>query len=527
MPRHYSHILIALLSTLPWASSSWAQEPINNTKFDTDTLYHVAYDNDTYHTIQPYEHHDTVWTNFNTGSRVHLIRLNQTTDTLVQLNRNGIKPVLEALAINFGVWGWDHFVTDRDWADINIHTIRRNLKHDFVLDHDSFSGNQFSHPFHGSMFYNAARYHGNSYYTAAAYPLIGSMVWEYFCETNLPSYNDFLSTGIGGTAIGEVTYRTSDIVFDNSKRGLSRVVREIVGSALNPARGIHRLFSGEMWHVSPSRGKMVDPMPFSVDVSLGNRYMSESRHAERSKNVSYVEFTLNYGDHFWHREKPAPFDFFQLHLLLNTSPHNPTFSDVDIRGRILSKQFMHDNGWDVDLGLYQNFRYVDNYGDKKNMEAGDYPLFCEAASFGLGTYLKKAGRWLSFSNDFSINGIGFGAVASDYYVARRYNFATGFSLRNNIRFAVNKVGCIGHDFYMARLYVPKGCPDPSVDGDYYWGDKGHTTIFNGRTYLQFRLVHSLRVNLEHSFFYRRSGYYYLKDVHAMSNEYKLGIIYSI
>lgn len=476
---------------------------------------------------------DTMWIDPATGSRVHLLRLSDT-DTLVIPRRNVIKPVFESLGINFGVWGWDHFVTDRGWADINGHTISTNLKHNFVLDTDSYSGNQFSHPYHGSMFYNAARYHGNGYFVSALYPLVGSMTWEYFCETNLPAYNDFFSTGIGGTAIGETLFRTSDITFDNSKTGLNRVLREIAGTALNPARGLHRLLSGEMWRVSPSRGKRVDPEPFSLDVGVGNRHIHELRHRERSRDVAYVDFTLNYGDHFREHTKPAPFDYFRLRLLMNLASRVPTFGDVDIRGRILGKQWIQDvtdatkpEGWAFDLGLYQNFRYIDNYGDKKEQRAGDYPLVCEAASFGVGGYARNVGRRFSFSNDFSFNGIGFGCVGTDYSLKRRYNFASGFSLRNDLRFSLNRRFCIGEDFYFARLYVPKGNSDPTYVGLYNWGDRGHSNVFLVRNYLNVNIGHNLKLNAEHLLHVRRSTYYDHPDIHAKSYELKLGLIYSI
>ncbi|MGM9684755.1 MAG: hypothetical protein ACI3YI_00790, partial [Bacteroidaceae bacterium] len=60
---------------------------------------------------------DTTWQSFTTGSRVHLQRLSLQ-DTLVITKKNSIKPILESLAINFGVWGYDHFIRDEGWADV-------------------------------------------------------------------------------------------------------------------------------------------------------------------------------------------------------------------------------------------------------------------------------------------------------------------------------------------------------------------------------------------------------------------------
>ena len=259
-------------------NDSTNQEQILETTY-TDTISADAAFSDTI-PFKPgktiYTNNDTTWINPVLGSRVHLQRLDDF-DTLVVKKRKTLTPILESLGINFSVWAYDRFYHNAGWAKVDDKTIKHNLECSWILDCDSYSGNQFSHPFHGSMFYNAARYHGHSYYASALYPLVGSFVWEYFCETNEPSYNDFLSTGIGGSAIGEATYRISDIVFDNSKWGVERIFRELIGGFLNPARGVHRLFSGQMWHRSQDRGKMVEPEPFSFDISAGGRFMTEMR----------------------------------------------------------------------------------------------------------------------------------------------------------------------------------------------------------------------------------------------------------
>lgn len=518
--------------TLPLPADTIKTDDSTDDKGDTARDFQDTYDNNRFTQARQYLHNDTVWKDYAMGTRVHLQRLSLT-DTLVSSQKSIGKPVLESMAINFSVWGYDHFVKDADWADINAHTIHHNLRCSWILDHDSYSGNQFSHPFHGSMFYNAARYHGHSYYTSALYPLIGSCIWEYFCETNEPSYNDFLSTGIGGSAIGEMAYRVSDIVLDNSKTGVNRIVREIIGGFINPSRGIHRLFSGEMWRVSPSRGKMVTPEPFSLDVGLGNRYMKEMRHKHRQKNVAYVDFLMNYGTHFDGKAHHQPFDYFRLYALLNLSNNDPTFSDIDIRGRIATKQFHTSNDWKYDLGLYQVFKYVDNYGEngksKSRMKAGDFAFVNEACSFGGGLYTEKVAHGVSFSNDFMLDAVAFGGNMADYYHRRTYNYASGFSIKNEIRFCVNNRMVVGDDFYFVRMYMFKGGkPDNPMEYDNWaWGDKGSCSIFQNRSYINFFLKHNLKLNAEHKLFYRRSHYAAFDNVHAKSYELKLGIIYSI
>lgn len=513
MRSPFFRILLTVCLLLVSSTYAIAQQPSEDDHPDSTTI--------------TYTHPgDTVWIDHVTGSRIHLQRLFGS-DTLVMTKRSVILPVLEAVSINHAVWAFDHYATDREWARIDIHSIRRNLRHNFTLDLDSYSGNQFSHPYHGSMFYNAARYHGNSYYAASLYPLIGSMMWEYFCETNYPSYNDFISTGFGGTAIGEATFRMSDIAFDNSSTGVKRIFHELAGTVLNPSRGLHRLLSGEMWHVSPSRGKHIQPEPFSFDVGVGNRYMHETRNLHRNKRVGYIDFQINYGDRFADKEHAHPYDWFRMHTLINLSQSDPTFSDVDIRGRILSTQYESSRHWQFDIGLYQNYRYIDNYGDQDEQRPGDYALINEACSFGTGLYAQKLGTHVSFSNDLLFSAVPFGGTTADYYQARRYNFATGFSLRNDIRVTLNNYGAIGDDLYFARLYVPKGPRNPHEPGLYDWGDKGNNSILYNRAYLLINMRYNLKLNAEHIYYIRKSNYSYFPSRQARNYELKLGLIYSI
>ena len=480
-----------------------------------------------------------------------------------------LKPLGETVLINAVVWSWDHFVGNRGWADVRWKHIKQNLKSNFVLDTDSYSGNQFSHPYHGSIFFNASRYHGNNYYVSMAYPLVGSITWEYFCETNLPSYNDFLSTGVGGSIIGEAAHRASDLIFDNTKTGLNRVFREIAGTLVNPARGYHRLFSGEMFRVASNPGKRVASEPFTFQVGTYYRHQHELAGKLRNKNLATLDFYLDYGDRFEPRSRQVPFQYFSTHLSVNVAESNPTFSDLDIRGRLYGWTFsssarqasssspqtstLKDSGaWRHDFAIFQNYRYIDNYGEKGEKRAGNYPLISEAFSFGLSFASereslspnsspeerkeRKGLRTSTFFHDFSVNGIGFGGTTADYFRPRYYNFAAGFSLRDQIRFSFTLGSpearhplrlTIGNDFYFARLFVPNGGTDLGHRSRYYWGDRGNNSITLNRSYLLCRLSSTLQAVAEYTHYYRRSNYSYLPTVHVESNEFRLGFRYGI
>ena len=69
----------------------------------------------------------------------------------------------ETFGINVFVQCFDRFVLDADFAKINFKTIKHNFQHGFVWDNDQFSTNLFAHPYHGGLYFNAARSNGMSF----------------------------------------------------------------------------------------------------------------------------------------------------------------------------------------------------------------------------------------------------------------------------------------------------------------------------------------------------------------------------
>jgi len=475
---------------------------------------------------------DSVWFDRVTGRRMHIQRLGGV-DTLVTVRPNAFAAIVKDLSINATLLAWDHFVQDREWARVTSNVLSDHFSHKPVFDNDSFSGNQFSHPYHGGMFYNAARHEGLSYGVSLLYPLLGSATWEWLCETNPPSVNDLLSTGIGGAALGEVAHRASDIFFDNSKRGSDRVVREIIGSLLNPVRAVHRLFSGEMWRVSSSRGKRIQPQPYSFEVGLGYRGMHELKGERQFLQVPYVEFDFTYGQRFNAQHKSKPFDWFSISLLTNLSDRHPTVGNFEVSGRLADRQVECKHNWNLDIGFYQNVKYIDHYSQHEQ-HPHNFSMISEAVSFGGGLYAERESEKVCFTNDFMLSAVVFGGTPRDYYPKRRYSYASGASIRYNTSFFINQHASVGNKFYFARLYSLHGYDQAEIDKQLNagielncWGDQGNHSVFTNNFYIQYNLFKNTRLNLDYQIYYRSSNYSYFPSVKAKSHEWKMGIIYSI
>ena len=75
------------------------------------------------------------------------------------------------------------------------------------------------HPFNGATYYNAARANGIGFWGSSGMALAGAFTWECCGETHPMAFNDMVSTTLGGIARGEVAYRVSSLILDNTKRG--------------------------------------------------------------------------------------------------------------------------------------------------------------------------------------------------------------------------------------------------------------------------------------------------------------------
>ena len=133
----------------------------------------------------------------------------------------------EMFDLNVGLWAFDRYVLDGHYARISWNTIKANFKNGFDWDNDHLSTNMFAHPYHGSLYFNAGRANGFNFWQSELFALGGSAMWEMFMESEYPSKNDIIATPIGGAALGEVFYRTSDLVLD--ERWMS-VLREVNAS---------------------------------------------------------------------------------------------------------------------------------------------------------------------------------------------------------------------------------------------------------------------------------------------------------
>ena len=415
----------------------------------------------------------------------------------------------EMLGINFGASMFNEYVRDANFNQISPRSFWDNFKEGFTYDDNEFKTNQLIHPFNGATYYNSARANGIGFWGSSVMSLAGAFVWECCGETHPMSFNDMISTGIGGIARGEVSYRVSSLILDNTKRGKGRWGREIPALLVDPIRGFNRLVSGDATEV---KGNPVDRWDWRPDYQFalrtGARVMGEGESiSENANTYGFLEFALNYGDP-WEGERHKPYDRFDGTAQMNFGDKT-RMGRLLIRGDIFTKPL--GEGRRHSLALQQDFDYIDN-------EAYEY------GGQSLGPALLSQFRPSSTLRLFTrlqAYAILLGAVNSDYSqladVAnqeriREYDYGPGLG------------GAV--EIYLQR----KNLPLLTARYRYSYLDVSNGSIYNGETSSGAKIgldsdhdVHQLNVKLEipirrsltigadASMFFRRSRYNITED----------------
>ncbi|HEV8118614.1 MAG TPA: DUF3943 domain-containing protein, partial [Thermoanaerobaculia bacterium] len=225
-----------------------------------------------------------------------------------------------------GPWAFNRYVSDAEFAHISMDTVSNNFATGFTYDRDHFDTNQSSHPYHGSLFFNAARTNGYDFWQSGAFAFTGSFLWEMLMEREPPSINDLVNTTMGGMTRGEIQYRLANVILDNTASGSNRFWREVGGAIFNPVGSLNRLLNGELTKDFPNPS---DRIPNALASSMDVGYRHNNGSADHP-DQGIVTFWVIYGDPFA-GEIQKPFDTFRATVDLN-APGGKLVSRIEERG---------------------------------------------------------------------------------------------------------------------------------------------------------------------------------------------------
>jgi hypothetical protein len=262
---------------------------------------------------------------------------------------------LQVVLLNYLVGTFNRFARNEPFTYVGPQTWWTNIKEGFNWDDNNFSTNQLAHPYHGSMYYSAGRSNHLDFWESVPLTAAGSLMWEFLGEAHRPAFNDWLSTTMGGIALGESTYRLSTMVFDNELRGGKRIWHEIAGTLINPMHGFNRLMTGEMAAHGPNEREH-DPGFLGIRIDLGASSVGQSGSLNDATTRGFSSFDFQYGDP-WRKAFSKPFDFFRMSVQLNAK-NKKVLGRLQVDGILYADQLRDDSKWLFAVG--QNYDYINN-----------------------------------------------------------------------------------------------------------------------------------------------------------------------
>lgn len=361
------------------------------------------------------------------------------------------KPITQTAGVNLLFMGYNRFVTKEDYAYVSPESWKTNITTQPEWDVDDFRINFIGHPYQGTLYFNTARSQGYDYWESLPFAIGGSLSWEYFGETTLPSYNDMIYTPLNGAALGEILYRLSSNILDDRTRGRERVIREVAAGLINPVRGLNRLLLG---HTSQVTNKEVyEKEPLNITLFAGLHRLNAAENDAFGKGRSNFMFNaqLDYGNPF-ETQTRKPFDLFRLRSEFS-------FGKADTVGGMIN----NITGYGILLGknmqfgrlavLTGAFQYYD-YWDTRNFVLG-------ALGFGGGVFTR-----LPLSKQISLyTNVHLGFVplagnstrsAPDEMGLRDYIYATGYEAKVESTLSLGKYASAALVYYHFWLNTFEG-----------------------------------------------------------------------
>ena len=307
-------------------------------------------------------------------------------------------PAVEIVGFNLLLNRYNYYFIDKAVYGTTLQSVRDNLSGKWVVDTDPFAVNQFMHPYQGSVYFGLARSSGNDYWESLGYTFGGSLLWEIAGETGAPSINDLVTTGFGGTFLGEPLFRMASLLLEGGGESPG-LWRELGAAAISPTLGFNRLAFGDRFHsVFDSR----HPATYSY-IRLGwnkvDDVFDEAVSQKVKRDAASSDFHMSYGL----PGKPGyrytrPFDYFDFEFSANTAN---TFENIMSRGLLLGKEYAVGDDYRGIWGLYGSYDYI---------SPQIFRVSSTALSFGT-----TAQWWLSRSvalQGTALAGLGYGAAGT-------------------------------------------------------------------------------------------------------------------
>ena len=415
---------------------------------------------------------------------------------------NLLIPVAENIGINIFFLLYNRYILNQDYAKISFKTMLHNLDTGFVWDEDVYHTNQLRHPVQASLYFNAARSTGYSFWESIPFVFWGSATWEILMEKDPPQTNDLITSTIGGVSVGEMAYRLSSVILDESKSGFNRVFREIAAAFVNPVRAVNRLIRGEMSRKTPHN--VNDVFPVHNRLSFGYAGINGNEEIKTEKQHLMFEYLVTYGSTF-EKNTFNPFDFFRARIGFDFKTGEQSFFWNNAYGLLYGKNVINHHDSRFVLGAFHGIDYFYN---------SIYRLSTQ--SLGLGfIYVSPVNNKLKANITLHTNFVPLGAVNSIFRRGsyRDYDFVFG-----------NKT--------MLEASLSYGPFILMLEYEYYYlktieGFPGHSNIsfFNPKLFID--IYNGLGIGAEYLIFSKSGIYENLYNYDYSTDEHRVYLTYTL
>ena len=448
-----------------------------------------------------------------------------------------VTSILENVGINATIYSADRWLLGREYSISSFSEIKENFRKGLKYDGDQFHINFFAHPYHGALYYTAARSNNLSFLASSACTLAGSLIWEECAETDDPSINDIFSTTFGGIAFGEVMTRLSRLPLNDKTRGRKRFFREMLSTAISPMSGLNRVLYGKAWTVKDEHYLYHnrEETPYDIRFTLGYSHFNGGKEDKSCTNVPYLGIDIEYGDVTEGGNRA--YDNFTLNAVFTPVGNRPIINRFDINGSLIGWQIAEKEHTKASVSFRQDFTYYD-YEKTSFITDGRESLLrmCETAALGVGVAQQSEGR-VSFLQQLQCHAVMMGGYTSDYY-SRDYNIGSGFNVKYLSKTSLGDRASLGLNLAYHYLFVWKDYETEQLEKNpelttfntnisRRGGDNGHAAFFIIQPKLDIRCSQSLYLTTSLDIFTRHSHYRYHENVNSRYFDFKVGLSYQL